>query len=37
MDLNFGDCELYDGTKCYDCIHSETGYDEFDWNGEIKG
>lgn len=36
MDLNFGDCEMYANTKCYDCIHSEIGYDEFDWNGEIK-
>ena len=35
MDLNFGDCEMYEGTKCYDCIHSETGYDEFDWNGKV--
>ena len=35
MDLNFGDCERYDGSICYQCIHSDTGYDGFSWNGKV--
>ena len=35
LDLDFGDCQLYEGTKCYDCIHSATGYDGFEWNGKV--
>ena len=27
---------MYEGTICYDCIHSESGTEGFEWNGEIK-
>lgn len=36
LDLNYGDCARFDGTICYDCINLDTGYDGFEWNGEIK-
>ena len=36
LDLNFGDCQMYEGTICYDCIHSESGTEGFEWNGKLK-
>lgn len=36
LDLNYGDCTKFENTICYDCINSETGYEGFDWTGEIK-
>ena len=35
MDLDFSECEFYDGTKCRECIKSND-ISGFEWNGKVE-